>query len=104
VHDVENAMVRLILILAALMVLVPVAAKTTFAGQCRPKLSVISKPNHDLNAAKLIAKRRWSLEAAELYGMAYADWKKADIKSMDCNNDGRGSPWRCTARATPCLS
>jgi hypothetical protein len=56
--------------------------------------------------AEKSAKYRWSLAAAEKFGVHYAHWNKARSKRMTCTfrvrDDGKGPFYRCRALARAC--
>jgi hypothetical protein len=47
------------------------------------------------------AKKKWSSSTKSIYGLPWSVWNIAKSKSVNCKK--KGSKWRCSAYAKPCL-
>ena len=86
---------------AVLALSVPtVMTSTASAYQCRHLPTQVKVHRPLQMAARVQARKSWSLKVKNNRGLAWSVWKIAKNKSVKCKKAGQR--WVCTAKARPC--
>lgn len=93
---------NVVLAAAVLALSVPtVMTSTASAYQCRHIPTQVKVHRPLKMAARIQARKSWSLKVKNNQGVAWSVWNIAKAKSIKCKKAGQR--WVCTAKAKPCL-